>query len=277
MQPQISLGISPCPNDTFIFHALIHGLAPAEPGFSLSRLVLADVEELNGLAARGELDVVKISMAAVAALPGDYRLLSAGAALGRGCGPLLVTRADRDPDTPFATLALPGARTTAALLAGMAGIPGVRRQLRYDQVLPAVAEGAVDAGVVIHEGRFTYAALGLSLVLDFGVWWEEHFGLPLPLGVIAAKRSLGPERILQVEAAIRASLAHAWKHPEDGREYVAGLAQELAPEVLQAHIDTFVTSFSQDMGPEGRRAVAALARAAYAAAGREDVSAGLFG
>ncbi len=277
MQPQISLGISPCPNDTFIFHALLHGLAPADPGFSLSRLVVADVEELNGLAARAELDVVKISLAAVADIDEDYLLLSCGAALGRGCGPLLVTRADRDLQASIDSLALPGARTTATLLAEMACISGERRQMRYDQVLPAVAAGEVDAGVVIHEGRFTYEALGLRLIMDFGVWWEGKFGLPLPLGAIAAKRSLGIERLAQVEAAIRASLGYAWKHPEAGSAFVAGLAQELSPEVIRSHIETFVTPFSLNMGEEGRRAVTALAGAAFELACRKDGTDRLFG
>ena len=288
---QLSLGISPCPNDTFIFHALIHGLALAEPGFAISELVMADVEELNGLAARGGLDVVKISMAAVAEAAAHYRLLSCGGALGRGCGPLLVARAGRSgssypsgpgglagrvEDARLGTLALPGARTTAALLAELAGVPGRRVQLRYDEIMPAVIRGEVDAGVVIHEGRFTYAEHGLELLLDFGVWWEGTFGLPLPLGVIAAKRSLQPEVVAQVERAIRASLEHAWKNPGDSREFVAANAQELSPKVTAAHIETFVTPFSLDVGQEGRRAIEALAEAAFRLAGKGAVAADLF-
>lgn len=273
---QLSLGISPCPNDTFIFHALIHGLAPSELGFTLSRLVMADVEELNGLAARGEIDIVKISLAAVADASAHYRLLSCGGALGRGCGPLLVTRQGRNREIPFETLALPGARTTAALLTQMAGIPGRRVQLRYDEVMPAVVQGEVDAGVVIHEGRFTYAQQGLELVEDFGVWWENRYSLPLPLGVIAVKRTLGAEVAAAVSQAIRASLSHAWKHPEASREFVAKNAQELSPEVTAAHIDTFVTSFSLDVGDEGRSAIEAMARAAFSLAGKEGVVEDLF-
>ena len=265
---QLSLGISPCPNDTFIFHALVHGLAPRQPGFAISKLVMADVEELNGLAAQGGLDVVKISMAAVADAIGQYRLLSCGGALGRGCGPLLVARADRGSSSSIKTLALPGARTTATLLAELAGIPGQRVQLRYDEIMPAVARGEVDAGVVIHEGRFTYTEHGLMLLQDFGAWWEERYGLPLPLGVIIAKRSLGPATAAMVERAIRESLAHAWAHPEDSREFVAGHAQELFPEVTAAHIETFVTPFSLDVGAEGRKAIEALAEAAFRLAGK---------
>ncbi|KAF0234169.1 MAG: hypothetical protein FD177_1081 [Desulfovibrionaceae bacterium] len=262
------MGISPCPNDTFIFHALLHGLAPREPGFPLSRLVMADVEELNSLAARGELDVVKISMAAMADAAPHYRLLPCGGALGRGCGPLLVTRADRTPGTPIETLALPGARTTASLLAELSGIPGRRVQMRYDEVMPAVIRGEVDAGVVIHEGRFTYAAQGLALLQDFGVWWEGRYGLPLPLGVIAARRDLGEPGAQFAAQAIRESLQHAWKHPQDSKAFIAEHAQELSPEVCQSHIETFVTPFSLEIGQEGRRAIEALAEAAFRLAGR---------
>jgi 1,4-dihydroxy-6-naphthoate synthase len=260
---QLSLGISPCPNDTFIFHGLIHGLAPAEPEFSLSRLVMADVEELNALAARGELDAVKISMAAVADASAHYRLLSCGGALGRGCGPLLLARKGYDPRQAFETLALPGARTTAALLASLAGTPGKRVQMRYDEIMPAIAAGTVDAGVVIHEGRFTYAEHGLDLVLDYGAWWEGCYKLPLPLGVIAVKRDLGPDVAAMVARAIRESLTHAWEHPENSREFIAQNAQELSPEVTKAHIETFVTPFSLDVGEEGRRAIEAMAGAAF--------------
>lgn len=269
---RLSLGISPCPNDTFIFHALIHGLGRAEPEFSLSRLVMADVEELNGLAAAGELDVVKISMAAVADAAAHYRLLPCGGALGRGCGPLLLARRGRDESRPFETLALPGARTTAALLAGLAGVPGRRVQLRYDGIMPAVASGEVDAGVVIHEGRFTYSEYGLDLVRDFGAWWEGRFGLPLPLGVIAVKRSLGPETAAMAARAIRASLAHAWENPDHSREFIARNAQELSPEVTAAHIETFVTPFSMEVGEEGKRAIETLAREAFRLAGKGPVS-----
>lgn len=273
---QLSLGISPCPNDTFIFHGLIHGLAPAAPEFGLSRLVMADVEELNALAAMGELDVVKISMAAIADASAHYRLLSCGGALGRGCGPLLLARKGFDPHQAFETLALPGARTTAALLASLAGTPGKRVQLRYDEIMPAVASGQVDAGVVIHEGRFTYPELGLELVLDYGAWWEGCYKLPLPLGVIAVKRSLGPDVADMAARAIRASLVHAWKHPEDSREFIAKNAQELSPEVTKAHIETFVTPFSLDVGNEGKRAIEAMAGAAFRMAGNHIGVADLF-
>ena len=277
---QLSLGISPCPNDTFIFHALLHGLAPEAPGFAVGERVMVDVEELNLLAAQGVLDVIKISMAAMADASAHYRLLPCGGALGRGCGPLLVARADRDPSQPIKTLALPGERTTAALLARLAGVRGEPQGqpviLRYDEIVPAVAGGRVDAGVLIHEGRFTYAEKGLQLLLDFGAFWEETYKLPLPLGVIAVKRDLGAPVAAQVAQAIRASLAHAWKRPEDSRAFIAANAQEISPEVTQAHIEMFVNPFSMDIGPEGRHAIAALARAAFEAAGKGPAPTDLF-
>ena len=274
---QLSLGISPCPNDTFIFHALLHGLSPSD--VHVTRLVMADVEELNGLAAVGGLDVVKLSVAAVVQASRHYRLLSCGGALGRGCGPLLVAGPGLEglgPEAPVPgdlsrlpvrRLALPGGRTTAALLASLAVVPGERVQMRYDEVMPVVARGEVCAGVVIHEGRFTYRQHGLRLLADFGAWWEGRFGLPLPLGVIGLGRDLTLETARCVSRAIRASLEHAWAAPEDGREFVAAHARELSPEVVAAHIRTFVTPFSLDMGAQGRQAMATLAAEAFRLAG----------
>jgi len=215
-------------------------------------------------------------MAAMADAAAQYRLLPCGGALGRGCGPLLVARADRDPAQPIKTLALPGTRTTAALLARLAGIQGEPILLRYDEIMPAVAQGRVDAGVLIHEGRFTYAEKGLQLLLDFGAFWEETYKLPLPLGVIAVKRSLGASTAALVADAIRASLNHAWEHPADSRTFVAAHAQELSPEVTAAHIAMFVNPFSLDIGAEGRKAIAALAQAAFEAAGKGPAPSDLF-
>ncbi|GFK95884.1 1,4-dihydroxy-6-naphtoate synthase [Fundidesulfovibrio magnetotacticus] len=263
-QGGLSLGISPCPNDTFIFHALAHGVTE---GPTFEPPLLADVEELNARASRGELDVVKISLAAVAEAAAHYRLLSCGGALGRGVGPLLLTHRARNPRRRFKTLAVPGRRTTAALLARLMGVEGSVVELRYDEIMPALAACEVDAGVVIHEGRFTYPGFGLRLVEDLGAWWEGRFSLPLPLGVIAVRRDLGPEVAQAVAGAIRASLRHARAHPDDSREWIAANAQELSPEVTARHIETFVTDFSMDVGEEGRRAIELLAGRAFEAAG----------
>ena len=259
----LTLAYSTCPNDTFVFHALAHGLlgavGQAACGAPLPRVLLADIEELNALALAGGADVCKISAALWPLVRQDYTLLASGAALGRGNGPVLVTRAQDPRDTGFASIALPGLRTTAALLLERYGEPQARRQyLRFDRIAPAVLAGRVEAGVLIHEGRFTFADLGLRLVRDLGVWWEAASGLPLPLGVIVARRSLGPERIQAIDAALRQSTAAALQDPERPLPYVRRHAQELSDQALRQHITTFVTSETLDMGAEGRRALAAL-------------------
>lgn len=268
----LTLAISPCPNDTAIFHALAHGLVRPRAGadelsFATS---LADVEQLNALAARGGADVVKISVAAYPACADEYVALRCGGALGRGVGPLLVARPGvRAEDLADATIAIPGSRTTAALLLGLTGLfAGERRVLRYDEVMDAVSSGAVPAGVLIHEGRFTFAAHGLAQVMDLGAWWEGAYGVPLPLGLIAARRSLGPEVLRAVASGIRASLSHYRARPSDAADFIAANAQELAPDVVAQHIATFVTEFSMDLGEEGERALLALLGEAFRAAGR---------
>ncbi len=268
----LTLAISPCPNDTAIFHALAHGLVRPRAGDEeLSFAVtLADVEQLNALAARGGADVVKISVAAYPACAEEYVALRCGGALGRGVGPLLVAGQDVGPEAlAHAPIAIPGRMTTANLLLGLSGLfRGERRVMRYDEVMDAVASGAVPAGVLIHEGRFTFAAHGLSRVMDLGAWWEEAYGAPLPLGLIAARRSLGGETIRAVAQGIRASLARYRAQPGEAAAWIAANAQELAPDVVAQHIATFVTEFSMDLGQEGERALLALLAEAFRAAGR---------
>ena len=205
----LRLNYSPCPNDTFIFYGLASGLVPL-PGFRLD-ISLADVEVLNVRAARGEADVCKVSFAAAAGLLDDWLLLRAGGAMGRGVGPLLVAREGVEPrDLNGKAVAIPGSRTTANLLFGLycreLGLELERMEMVFDQIMPAVARGEVAAGVVIHEGRFTYAEHGLSRLADLGRWWEERRGLPIPLGVIAVRRALGPGTARLVQDAIRRSL-----------------------------------------------------------------------
>jgi 1,4-dihydroxy-6-naphthoate synthase len=246
----LTLGFSPCPNDTFVFHALVHGLV-AGPAFAPP--VYADVDVLNGVAQRGELDVVKVSFAVLPRLSG-YTLLGSGGAVGRGCGPLVVTRGPRD--LRGATIAVPGEDTTAYLLLRLWD-PGFGDVvvLPFDTIMPAVRDGAVDAGLVIHESRFTYPAYGLTSVADLGDWWESTTGLPIPLGAIVARDSLD---VAAIEAAIRASVEYAWAHPAASRSYVLEHSQELAPDVVDAHIALYVNEFTRDLGVEGRRAVDAL-------------------
>jgi len=258
----LRLGYSPCPNDTFIFHALSRGLVD---GFSHPvETFLADVEELNGKAREGSLDVVKVSISAAAELADRYGILRSGGALGRGCGPLVVAREPGDAESlRWKTVAIPGERTTAHLLLQLhGGFQGPRKEMVFHEIMPAVARGEVDAGVVIHEGRFTYASLGLHRVLDLGSWWEEETGLPLPLGGILVKRSLGPQAARIVEEAIRGSLLRARARPEEAWPYVRSHAQEMDPDVIRLHIDTFVNDFSLRMGSEGEEAVTRLLQAA---------------
>lgn len=275
MKDTLSMGISPCPNDTYIFHALVERLIALPCAFEL---LMADVEELNGRALAGSLDVTKLSLGAMARLADEYVLLRAGAALGRGCGPLVVARHPMTvQDLANATVAIPGRWTTANLLLSLhGGFTGKRFEMLFDKVMPAVAAGSVDCGVVIHEGRFTYPEHGLHLVLDLGQWWEGHTGMPLPLGGIAVRRSLGRETALLVEDAIRRSLAHANSNPEASRGFIKQHAQELADTVIDSHIRTFVNDFSLELGPEGQDAIRLLVAKAAEMAGRQEPLPSLF-
>lgn len=264
MSKTLTLGYSPCPNDTFIFHALTHGVFPAP--FSL-RVTHADVEELNRSASKGELDICKVSVAAAAGILDEYMLLSAGGALGRGVGPMLVSgRECALRDLHGCRVAIPGRNTTANLLFGLccrqAGIEVNLVEMVFDEVMPAIQEGRVDAGVIIHEGRFTFASHGLKRLMDMGQWWEEYSGLPIPLGAIAVRRSLGLETAQAVEEAIRDSLQHAWDNPEAPMAYIREHAQEMDEAVIAEHIKTFVTGYSLDLGEEGRGAIMALLKEA---------------
>jgi 1,4-dihydroxy-6-naphthoate synthase len=248
----LTLGFSPCPNDTFVFHALVHGLVP---GPEFAPPVYADIDVLNAHALAGDLDVVKVSYGVLPRLRG-YPLLSTGGALGRGCGPLVLTSGRTE--LRGVTIAIPGEQTTAYLLLRLWD-PGFGDVvvMPFDEIMPAVRDGVVDAGLVIHESRFTYPSYGLTAVADLGDWWEGRTGLPIPLGAIVARSSLD---VAAIEAAIRASVEHAWAHPEASRTYVLEHSQELAPEVVDAHIALYVNEFTRDLGDEGRRAVAELLR-----------------
>jgi len=256
-----SLGISPCPNDTFIFDALINRRVPLP--FAVTAH-MADVEELNTLACRGALDITKLSLAAALRVLDRYWLLNSGAALGRGCGPLVVARPGLAPEAfSTARIAIPGRLTTANLLLALSSrFHGPRTEMVFDQVMPALLAEKADLGLIIHEGRFTYAEKGLSLVLDLGAWWESHTGLPLPLGVIAVRRDLGEHTALNIQEAIQRSLEYAYAAPEDSKEFIRAHAQEMDEAVMSAHIATFVNDFSRDLGDEGRDAVVTLLRTA---------------
>lgn len=254
----LTLGYSPCPNDTFIFHALVHGLVPT-PGFTVHEQ-LEDVETLNRLALDGVLDLTKVSYHALGHLRDRYTLLRSGGALGRGCGPLVVaTRPLTMTELRGRRIAVPGMLTTANLLLQLfgAGFDDVVA-MPFDRIMPALRAGEAEAGVIIHESRFTYQTAGFHAVQDLGAWWEAETGLPIPLGGILARRDLGAAAIRAVDAAIRASLETARANPETARAYIRAHAQELDDAVTAAHIHLYVNDFSLDLGAEGVRAVETL-------------------
>jgi 1,4-dihydroxy-6-naphthoate synthase len=262
---KLTFGFTPCPNDAFAFHALVHGLVPA--AFEVEP-VLLDIEELNRRAAGAELQLTKLSFGAVAAAGEGYRLLRSGAALGRGVGPLVVAReAGSLEDAAAGRIAVPGRETTAFLLLRLAARElGEVVELRYDRILDAVAAGEVDAGLIIHESRFTYAEHGLVAVADLGEWWEGETALPVPLAGIFARADLEPELVSEAEAAIRASVEYAFANPEASRDYVRAHSQEMADEVCAAHIALYVNEHSVDVGDEGLAAIDRLLGRATAAA-----------
>ncbi len=257
----LTFGFSPCPNDTFAFHALVHGLVAAP--FEV-RPVLLDIEELNRRAHDRAFDLTKLSVGAFAAVGDRYRLLRSGAALGHGVGPLVVAREPRTlAEAVGGRVAIPGRETTAYRLLRLAAPAlGEAVELRYDQILGAVARAEVDAGLIIHESRFTYADHGLVKVVDLGDWWERETGLPVPLAGICARADLEPKLAEAAEAAIRASVAYAFAHPDASRAYVRAHSQEMSDEVCDAHIRLYVNALSLDIGAEGLRAVARLSGAA---------------
>ncbi|MEU6075921.1 1,4-dihydroxy-6-naphthoate synthase [Micromonospora sp. NPDC047074] len=263
----LSLAISPCPNDTFVFHALVHGLVPGAPPVDVT---YADVDVTNTAAERGAFDLVKVSYAALPWLLEDYHLLPCGGALGRGCGPLVLTRGnshdgtDRPghtdrPDLTGATVAVPGDRTTAYLLFRLwaAERPPARIEVvPFHEIMPGVAAGRYDAGLVIHEARFTYPRHGLAALVDLGEWWEADTGLPIPLGAILARRgAVDPEA---AAGWVRESVRRAWADPAASREYVLAHAQEMEPDVVDRHIGLYVNEFTADLGDAGFAAVEAL-------------------
>ncbi|MFD8591260.1 1,4-dihydroxy-6-naphthoate synthase [Streptomyces sp. NPDC059637] len=258
----LRIAYSPCPNDTFVFHAWAHGRVPGAPEPAVT---FADIDVTNGMAERGESDVLKVSYAVLPWVLREYALLPCGGALGRGCGPLVLTRDERSAESlSGATVAVPSERSTAYLLfrlwAAKAVPGGVGRilVLPFHEIMPAVRDGRVDAGLVIHEARFTYPSYGLHSLADMGEAWEEATGLPIPLGAIIAKRSLGEERLRLLADSIRESVRQAWADPEASRAYVLEHAQEMDPAVADQHIGLYVNEFTADLGEEGYAAVRGL-------------------
>ncbi len=261
----LTLGFSPCPNDTFIFHALVHGLVEC-PGI-VFRERLEDVETLNRLALEVALDISKVSSHLLGFIREDYCLLRSGGALGRGCGPLVVAaRHAAMEELRGKRIAVPGRYTTAHLLLRLFDpLLDDIVFLPFHEIMDAVRRGDADAGVIIHESRFTYPEYGLTKLLDLGEWWERDTGHPIPLGGIAAKRSLGREAIAAIDRALRASVAYAQAHPAAATGYIRAHSQEMSDEVCAAHIGLYVNDFSLDLGAEGEAAVTALLGRAQAA------------
>ncbi len=259
---QITLGFSPCPNDTFIFHALVSGKLPM-PGFTV-RESLHDVETLNQMAFDGVLDVSKLSLYAWLMVKDQYRLLASGGALGHGCGPLVIAKKPlTGEDMAACRIVLPGRWTTAHLLFQLWAPEAAQRFfVPYDQIFAALQCGNADCGVIIHESRFTFEQAGFSCVVDLGAWWEEQTGLPIPLGCIAAHERMPVPVADQFEDLVRQSILLARKDPPAALPYIRSFAQEMTAEVLYAHIDTFVNDFSLDLGTAGRQAIYTLEKKA---------------
>ncbi|MCM3145127.1 1,4-dihydroxy-6-naphthoate synthase [Brevibacillus sp. MER 51] len=261
----MKIAFSPCPNDTFVFHAWAHDLIPGAPKLDI---MYADIDITNTLAAQGEgPEVMKISYAALPWVMDNYSLLPCGGALGRGCGPLVLTQGNsgesaNDPARlSNKRVAVPSERSTAYLLFRLwaaQNVPGGVGEIvvmPFHEIMPAVRDGKIDAGLVIHEARFTYQKYGLSLMTDLGNWWESDTNLPIPLGAIIAKKSMDIEALTNWT---RSSVEYAWANPTASQEYVMSHAQELSLEVAQAHINLYVNEFTRNLGNDGYAAVEAL-------------------
>ncbi|MET9511041.1 1,4-dihydroxy-6-naphthoate synthase [Streptomyces flavidovirens] len=256
----LKIAYSPCPNDTFVFDAWAHGRVPGAPALDVT---FADIDVTNGMAERGEFDVLKVSYAVLPWVLEEYALLPCGGALGRGCGPLVLTR-EAGVDLTGKRVAVPSERSTAYLLFRLWAadvVPdgvGEIVVMPFHEIMPAVRDGKVDAGLVIHEARFTYQDYGLHSLADMGEHWENTTGLPIPLGAIIAKRSLGAERLRQLADAARQSVRMAWDDPLVSRPYVLEHAQEMDPAVADQHIGLYVNEFTADLGTDGYAAVRGL-------------------
>lgn len=269
-QDKLSLSFSPCPNDCFIFDAMIHGKIDTE-GLNFN-VQLADVEQLNRKGFAGEADITKLSYHAYAYLTDQYQLLDAGSALGNNCGPLLIGKAGkiddlnsklnpdgyRDPNSKL-VIAIPGKYTTANFLFSLA-FPEVKNKIEilFSDIEDAVLSGNVDAGLIIHENRFAYEQKGLKKIIDLGEYWESTAKVPIPLGGIVVKRSFPEEVKSKINRVVRRSVEYAFANPKSSLSFVKEHAQSMSEEVMYKHIDLYVNKFSVDLGKEGRRAVELL-------------------
>ena len=263
----LSLAFSPCPNDCFTFDAIVHRRIDLE-GLDFT-VTLADIEALNELAFADAVDVTKLSFHAYAHCADRYVLLDAGSALGRNCGPLVISKRPLSFDEVAAgglRLAIPGRYTTANFLCGLAFPRATdKTPLLFSDIEPAVLDGRFDAGVIIHENRFTYQSRGLRKVVDLGEWWERETGAAIPLGGIVVRRSMPDEVKARVNALVRRSVEYAFAHPDASLPYVREHAQEMSEDVRRRHIALYVNDYSIDLGAGGRRAIEILFERARAA------------
>ncbi len=252
---KFSIAFSPCPNDAFIFHAMTHDLVDLS-GFKFKSHIM-DIDELNKSAFQEKFDIIKISYHAYLFLKDKYVLLDSGSALGYGCGPLLVSR-DGKELSKESKIAIPGDLTTAALLLKLwnRNLKNLT-VLRFDEIMPAVASGEFDAGLVIHEGRFVFESYGLKKIIDLGAWWEEKTGSPIPLGCIAVKKKLS-EYSEKISSIILSSIDFAFNNVTASRSYVKSLASEMDDKVIDEHIRLYVNDFSRSLGTIGMDAVKKL-------------------
>lgn len=255
---RLTLGFSPCPNDTFIFDALVNGGIDTK-GLSFD-VAMEDVETLNLWAAQGKLDITKLSYNSFLQVASEYALLHSGSALGKGVGPLLVSKRPISfEDLAHCKIAIPGVNTTANLLFTLAAPHATHKtEMIFSDIEGAVLSGAYDAGLMIHEGRFTYEKKGLVKLMDLGDWWEQSAQAAIPLGGIAIKRSLGSDVAAQVDALIKESLAISWKRYPELTEFIRCNAQEMEEQVMRKHIELYVNEYTTDLGETGRRAIETL-------------------
>ncbi len=260
MKQEYSLAYSSCPNDTFIFKGIARKLIDTHD--MTFKITLEDVETLNQNAAKGKYQVTKLSFAALGNLLDRYALLRTGAALGIGCGPLIISRPTRELDDSTApVVAVPGLGTTAYHLFQFYIndlFPSLNPQIipmPFEKIMPAVLNKTADFGVIIHEGRFVFQEMNLDMKADLGQWWEEKTDLPIPLGCIAVRRDMDTETAYKIQSLIRQSIDHAFAHPNLGQDYIKQYAQEMEDHVIQQHIGLYVNEFSKDIGEKGTRAV----------------------
>lgn len=255
MPRSLTIGFSPCPNDTFIFDALVNG--KIDTGALRFEPVLEDVETLNEWAFQGRLDITKLSFRALLDVLDTYSVLQSGSALGQGCGPLLISREEITPEEVAGkSIAIPGVHTTANMLLGFAFPDAVRREaILFSEIEDAVLDGRFDMGLIIHENRFTYAARGLKKVMDLGAYWETKTGCPIPLGGIAIKNEIPREIRTQTDALIRESLAYSHAHYPELSSFVTDHAQAMEESVMRSHISLYVNDFTRELGDRGKKAI----------------------